>query len=54
MQTNLVWENSTKNCSFFQKQINTLNTDVDLLMLPEMFTTDFTMNPNLADKNSPM
>ena len=45
IQANLVWENPAENIAFFEKQINCLHKDVDLIVLPEMFATGFTMNP---------
>lgn len=44
MQSDLVWENPTKNRSIFHKKIQRLTHDVDLIILPEMFSTGFTMN----------
>jgi len=50
VQSNLVWENPIQNRLDFSKKINILNGDIDLILLPEMFTTGFTMNPsNLAE-----
>ena len=50
IQTDLVWENPEKNRAFFEAQINTLE-NVDLVVLPEMFTTGFTMHPStIAEK----
>ena len=51
IQADLIWENPTKNLAFFEDKINTLSKDIDLVVLPEMFTTGFTMNPeNVAEK----
>ena len=44
IQSDLVWENPTENRFHFTKRINELEEDVDLIILPEMFTTGFTMN----------
>lgn len=50
IQANLVWENPEKNRAFFEAKINTLE-NVDLVVLPEMFTTGFTMHPlTIAEK----
>jgi len=51
IQTDLFWENPTKNIAAFEEKINSLPKNTDLVVLPEMFTTGFTMNPkNIAEK----
>jgi omega-amidase len=45
IQSNLYWENPEMNRKYFQKKIQAINTDIDLIVLPEMFTSGFTMNP---------
>ncbi|QOD60082.1 amidohydrolase [Polaribacter haliotis] len=51
IQADLVWENPTKNIAFFEQEIEKLDPDVDLIVLPEMFTSGFTMNPkNVAEE----
>jgi len=45
LQTQLYWENPKKNRNTFEKKMNALTEKVDLIVLPEMFTTGFTMNP---------
>ncbi|TMM30664.1 amidohydrolase [Polaribacter aestuariivivens] len=51
IQADLVWENSTKNIAFFEQEIKKLASDIDLIVLPEMFASGFTMNPeNVAEK----
>ena len=51
IQAALVWENPTKNIAFFEEKIRPLEDDVALIVLPEMFTSGFTMNPeNVAEK----
>ncbi|MCG9792158.1 amidohydrolase [Flavobacterium algicola] len=44
IQSALVWENPTVNRTEFEKKISDLNTDIELIVLPEMFSTGFTMN----------
>ena len=44
IQSSLVWENATQNRKNFTKKINSIDEDVDVIVLPEMFTTGFTMN----------
>lgn len=50
IQTELSWENPTENRHLLQEKINSIALDVDLMVLPEMFTSGFTMNPkNVAE-----
>lgn len=44
IQADLVWENPKQNRLNFYKKINTISQDVDVIILPEMFTSGFTMN----------
>uniref|UniRef100_UPI0040499561 amidohydrolase n=1 Tax=Flavobacterium sp. TaxID=239 RepID=UPI0040499561 len=46
LQTNLIWENPKANRYELQKAISKISQQVDLIVLPEMFTTGFTMFPN--------
>ncbi|CAM1350472.1 amidohydrolase [Tenacibaculum insulae] len=48
IQSDLIWENPTENRRVFEKKIRELPTNTDLVVLPEMFTTGFTMD---AEKN---
>jgi len=43
-QSNIVWEKPKANREHFEEKINSLQTTTDLVILPEMFTTGFTMN----------
>jgi len=45
IQTNLIWENQDQNRAHFSEKINAISGNVDLIILPEMFSTGFTMNP---------
>jgi len=45
IQTDLVWENPEENRLKLNNKINTILKGVDLIILPEMFTSGFTMNP---------
>lgn len=45
IQSDLVWENPKANRIHFEEKINGINESVDLIVLPEMFSTGFTMNP---------
>jgi len=51
IQSNLVWENPIQNRLNFSKKINGIDQDVDIVILPEMFTTGFTMNPDIVAEN---
>ena len=43
IQSPLVWEDPQLNRNYFEAKINTIVSEVDLIVLPEMFTTGFTM-----------
>ncbi len=45
IQTELVWENLEQNRRHFTEKIENISEKVDLIILPEMFTTGFTMHP---------
>jgi omega-amidase len=45
IQTELSWENPNENKALLQEKINSISQYVDLIVLPEMFTSGFTMNP---------
>ncbi|WP_411767184.1 amidohydrolase [Winogradskyella sp. A3E31] len=45
IQADLVWENPAENRENFSKTIDQISEDVDLIVLPEMFTSGFTMHP---------
>ena len=45
VQTSLIWENPMENRSHLVQKINGFIEDVDLIILPEMFSSGFTMNP---------
>jgi len=45
IQTKLIWENPADNRNHFEEKINAITEKVDLIVLPEMFSTGFTMNP---------
>lgn len=48
IQTSLIWENPIENRSHLSQKINGVLKEVDLIVLPEMFTSGFTMNPKAA------
>ena len=45
IQQTLVWEHPLQNRINFTKLIDQISNPVDLIVLPEMFTTGFTMSP---------
>jgi len=50
LQTDIVWENRKANFSFISDAINKLEESVDLVVLPETFTSGFSMNvPEISD-----
>ena len=44
IQSDLVWENPEQNQNNFSKKIKNISEQVDVIILPEMFTTGFTMD----------
>ncbi|MBB6005359.1 amidohydrolase [Arcicella rosea] len=44
IQTDLYWENSTANLAMLEEKIAMIATPTDLIVLPEMFNSGFTMN----------
>lgn len=48
VQADLVWENPKQNRLNFTKKIEELNTNVDMVVLPEMFSSGFTMNASVV------
>ncbi len=45
IQSDLIWEDAAQNRKHFSKKINAITQPVDLIILPEMFTTGFSMHP---------
>lgn len=45
IQAPLVWEKPEANRKYFEEKINSSSEELDLIILPEMFTTGFSMNP---------
>ena len=48
IQFDTIWEDKQANLEYLQDKILNLTDDVDLLVFPEMFTTGFTMNPEVV------
>ncbi len=52
IQTSLHWENPEANREMLEKKINKIKEPTEIIILPEVFTTGFTMEPaNCADSN---
>ncbi len=47
LQTNLIWENKNANLKLLGEKINNLQEKTEIVVLPEMFTTGFSMHPKL-------
>jgi predicted amidohydrolase len=45
IQANLLWENTQGNLNYFDTKIERIFSDIDVVILPEMFSTGFSMNP---------
>lgn len=51
IQSHLHWGDKSSNISMFEEKINNINEKTELVVLPEMFSTGFQMNPeNFAEK----
>lgn len=51
IQTHLAWENPIQNRAAFGQKIAAIDKNIDLIVLPEMFTTGFTMNVSEMAEN---
>lgn len=47
IQTALYWEDKAANLQMLEQKINSINQKTELVILPEMFTTGFSMQPKL-------
>ena len=47
IQTKLYWENRDANFSHLETHLKNVPSEADLIVLPEMFTTGFSMNPEM-------
>ncbi len=51
IQANLHWEDKESNLKMFEEKINAVKEKMEVVILPEMFSTGFSMNPSgLAEK----
>lgn len=53
LQIDLVWEDKVANLQKIAAMLDTITTTVDLIVLPEMFTTGFSMQPTLFAEQMP-
>ena len=51
VQTYLFWENIDKNLDYIAKKLTSIREKTDLIVLPEMFSTGFTINVNTLAEN---
>lgn len=52
IQSDLSWENKEANCAMFTQKINAISEDTDVIVLPEMFNTGFSMNASVLAEDS--
>jgi len=53
LQTELHWESIEENLEMVERKVELLHDGIDIVILPEMFSTGFTMNPSkVAEENS--
>ena len=48
IQTDIIWENPSQNRRILEEKINALTESIDIIILSEMFTSGFTMHPNVV------
>ena len=46
IQTNLLWEEKSANLRLLEEKIAAIENKTEIVILPEMFTTGFSMNPS--------
>ena len=51
VQPDLVWENPKANCKMFDELLEKMRRPTDLVILPEMFSTGFTMNADAMSES---
>ena len=52
LQTSLHWENPSANRQMFSRHFDSVTEETDIIVLPEMFGTGFTMNTSVAESMS--
>lgn len=51
IQTNLIWEDKAANLYALEQKINSIQDPTEIVVLPEMFSTGFSMQPSLFAEN---
>ena len=51
LQIPLFWENAGKNRAFIDRHFDRLKPAADVVLLPELFSTGFTMNSHLVSES---
>jgi omega-amidase len=51
IQPNLYWENKKANLDMLSEKIESIEEKTEVIILPEMFSTGFSMNPELLAEN---
>ncbi len=51
IQTNLIWENKKANLDMLSQKIESIKEKTEVVILPEMFSTGFSMQPKLLAEN---
>lgn len=52
LQADLIWNNVSANLSAFEAQLDNVEGEIDLFILPEMFSTGFCMEPETVDSTA--
>lgn len=53
VQSDLSWESPEENLENFSNKIHAISEETDIVILPEMFTTGFSMNAEILAENQP-
>ena len=48
VQSNIIWQNVDGNLAHLSNLLSPLSGSTDIIVLPEMFSTGFTMNPSVV------
>ncbi len=51
IQSNLIWEDKSANLRMLEQKINSIEEKTEIVVLPEMFNTGFSMKPELFAEN---
>ncbi len=51
IQSSLHWEDKTANLQMFEEKINSIKEKTEIVVLPEMFSTGFSMRPEALAEN---